>query len=320
MYKNFFFASVLLAIFSFTTQAQNVSSTSSLTSGGQGAGTSDGLSTFYGFKAGEISTGSRNTFIGDQTGRNNTTGNRNTFVGAGTGFFNTSGIHNTIIGAYSAELRNGNFNTYLGAFSGTSSSMIGGDRNTFIGHSAGYNNAGDRNVFLGNRAGYNSSGSDLLYIANSSDTTPLIWGDFASEELKFNGKVGIGIGTANFPTDAAGVNVDDYQLFVNGGILATELRIAIQANWADYVFESDYELPTLEEVECYIEENGHLPNVPSAEEVEKQGINVGEMAKIQQEKIEELTLYIIEQNKQLEEQSKEIEELKAAVKLLLEDK
>ena len=66
----------------------------------------------------------------------------------------------------------------------------------------------------------------------------------------------------------------------------------------------------LTKVEEYIAQNGHLPNVPSAKEITEKGLELGEMAKIQQEKIEELTLYLIQQNK-------EIEELKSQIKLLL---
>ncbi|GGD07570.1 hypothetical protein GCM10011368_06870 [Hyunsoonleella pacifica] len=71
-------------------------------------------------------------------------------------------------------------------------------------------------------------------------------------------------------------------------------------NWPDYVFTNDYKLPTLLEVEAYIKENGHLPNIDSAKEVEKNGVLLGEMNAKLLEKIEELTLYIIEQQKQIE--------------------
>ena len=113
----------------------------------------------------------------------------------------------------------------------------------------------------------------------------------------------IGIGTSNF-TDGA----DTYRLSVKGKVRAEEVKV--YNTWADYVFSPAYELPSLKQVESYIAQNGHLPNVPSAKEITEKGLRLGEMAKIQQEKIEELTLYLIQQNK-------EIEELKAQVKLLL---
>ena len=81
-------------------------------------------------------------------------------------------------------------------------------------------------------------------------------------------------------------------------MLADEVRV--RTTWADYVFEDQYSLMTLPEVESFIDANGHLPNVPSAETVEASGIELGEMTKIQQEKIEELTLYIIDLQKQLD--------------------
>jgi hypothetical protein len=117
-----------------------------------------------------------------------------------------------------------------------------------------------------------------------------------------------------FPTTAGSINVSGYKLFVKGGILTEEIRVALASTWADYVFKKDYKLPSLQAVEKHIQEKGHLINVPSADEVATSGINLGEMSKIQQEKIEELTLYIIAQNKINEKQAKEIAELKAMVK------
>src|SRR5690606_6654045 len=141
-----------------------------------------------------------------------------------------------------------------------------------------------------------------LIIDNSATTIPLIWGDFAENQLKFNGKVGIGFGFGNFPTEAGFINptqiveVDHYSLFVYGGILTEEVRVILEEDWADYVFDEDYNLPTLQALEQFIKENKHLPNIPSAKEIKEKGIELGQMAKLQQEKIEELTLYIIEQD------------------------
>lgn len=104
-----------------------------------------------------------------------------------------------------------------------------------------------------------------------------------------NGNVRIGAGTAN-PTKA---------LEVNGAIRSKEVLVEV-ANWSDFVFDKDYDLRTLKEVESYIKENGHLPDVPSAEEVKTNGVEVGEMNAILLQKIEELTLYIIELEKKIE--------------------
>ena len=127
--------------------------------------------------------------------------------------------------------------------------------------------------------------------------------------------------TVNNPTGSLSIGTSlspiGYKLAVGGKIIAEELKIQLQAQWPDYVFAKDYQLPTLAEVEKQIQEKGHLANVPSACEVETNGFEVGDMARIQQQKIKELTLYAIEQNKTNEKQSKEIAELKALVKKLI---
>jgi len=112
----------------------------------------------------------------------------------------------------------------------------------------------------------------------------------------------VGIGTLN----------PQAKLAVNGGILAKSVRINTNASyWPDYVFSSDYKLMNLEELENYIIENKHLPGIISAAEVEAQGdVNLGEMNAKLLEKIEELTLYIIDMQKQIEKQRIEIDKLK----------
>lgn len=120
---------------------------------------------------------------------------------------------------------------------------------------------------------------------------------------------------------------DDYRgtwiKFLNNGIAKFDGKIhakevEVKANvWADYVFKKEYQLKSLDDVEKHIAEKGHLPNIPSADEVLKNGINVAEMDAKLLEKIEELTLYSIEQNKQLKSQSEEIKELKKQVQQLL---
>lgn len=132
--------------------------------------------------------------------------------------------------------------------------------------------------------------------------------------IKENGNIGIGIQSPI------------YKLDVNGVIHSKEVKVDM-IGWADYVFQRNYPLRTLEEVEQHIEENGHLPNIPSTEEVLKNGINLAEMNTKLLEKIEELTLYSIEQNKQikklqnenklLKSQSKVIQELQQQVQHLL---
>jgi hypothetical protein len=96
----------------------------------------------------------------------------------------------------------------------------------------------------------------------------------------------------------------------NDGLLRTrEIRIDA-ATWADFVFDKNYELPKLKDVAKYIEKNHHLPGIPSASELQETGINVGEMQTLQMQKIEELTLYMIEMDKKMEAMQAEITNLK----------
>ena len=98
-----------------------------------------------------------------------------------------------------------------------------------------------------------------------------------------------GIGTINVP--------NDFMLAVNGKIRAKEIKV--ETGWSDFVFEDDYDLPTLDEVEKYIKTHRHLPEIPSAKEVEENGVELGKMDSKLLQKIEELTLYIIDQEKRI---------------------
>ncbi len=129
----------------------------------------------------------------------------------------------------------------------------------------------------------------------------------------------IGIGTEN-PV---------YKVDVNGTIRAKEVKV--ETGWADYVFDKEYNLQDLSEVELFINEHKHLPDIPDAKEVEKNGVNLGEMnalllkkieeltlyAITQNKKVEELSLYSIEQNKSIKEQAKKIEALEKTVNNLI---
>ncbi|SNR16049.1 hypothetical protein [Tenacibaculum jejuense] len=114
-----------------------------------------------------------------------------------------------------------------------------------------------------------------------------------------SGNVGIGTG-----------NTKGFKLGVNGKIAATEVKVATYANWADFVFEKDYNLPTLAEVEHHIQEKGHLADIPSAEEVKKEGFFLGEMDAKLLQKIEELTLYTIQQEKEIKRLKKQESRIK----------
>ncbi len=118
----------------------------------------------------------------------------------------------------------------------------------------------------------------------------------------------------NYPVGAVGIgtpltnNPNGYTLAVNGKIGAKDVQVETSSTtWPDYVFAQDYRLPSLAEVEKFIQENKHLENVPSASEIEKNGHSLGEMDKILLKKVEELTMYIIQQQKEIEELKKKIE-------------
>lgn len=85
----------------------------------------------------------------------------------------------------------------------------------------------------------------------------------------------------------------------------------LDASWPDYVFDSSYQLQPLSEVEQYIKENGHLPNVPAAEIVKEDGISLGEMNRVLLEKVEELTLHLIEQQKLIDLQNERLKALES---------
>jgi len=109
-----------------------------------------------------------------------------------------------------------------------------------------------------------------------------------TEKLRILGNGNVGIGILN-PKN---------KLDVKGTMHAQEVKVDM-SDWSDFVFRRDYKLPTLEEVEKHIAEKGHLENIPSEEEVLKNGINLGEMNSKLLQKIEELTLYLIDKDKQI---------------------
>lgn len=125
-----------------------------------------------------------------------------------------------------------------------------------------------------------------------------------------NGQVIIGTQTGTSIAAAT-----EYKLAVGGAIIAEKVKVKLQSSgWPDYVFQKGYVLPSLKEVEAFIKQYKHLPDVPSAKEVEEKGLDVGDNQAVLLKKIEELTLYMIEINKKVEKLEEENERLKAKSK------
>ncbi len=142
---------------------------------------------FFGYYAGYRTTyGYNNTFIGNLAGYSNISGDTNTFIGKGAGYFNSDGWGNT----------------FLGVSAGYGNTT--GDYNTFIGVGAGSaNTTGNANTYLGYQAGASETGSNKLYIDNSNTSAPLIYGEFDTNVLVVNGKLGISRNSPAYPIHMA---------------------------------------------------------------------------------------------------------------------
>jgi hypothetical protein len=318
--KKITFSVIILAFLPFFTWAQETSATHY----GNNSGVDGVEGSYFGNYAGYSAvaySGNYNTLIGSQTGRNITTGTYNSLLGASCGLSLTTGNYNVMLGnnAGRSAVTSSN-NTFLGYQAGYKSTIsnniyIGynsgynntiGSANTLIGVSAGYNNAGGSgNVFIGYQAGYNETSANKLYIDNSNTSSPLIYGDFSTNALTINGSFKVGTSNlyVNNTNNTVGIGTTDtkgYKLGVNGNIIATEVVVKEYVNWPDYVFENNYKLTELTEVEAYVKEKKHLPGVPSANEVKDNGVALGEMNKILLQKIEEMMLYMIQQQKEID--------------------
>ncbi|MBS7256725.1 hypothetical protein [Flavobacterium branchiicola] len=158
----------------------------------------------------------------------------------------------------------------------------------------------------------NSTGNDLTttqFLPMTSDWDLYVGNVFTpngtSLAIKAIQNGNVGIGTAN-PTS---------KLTVAGNIASREVKVSVDAG-ADFVFDKDYNLPSLESVDKFIKENKHLPEIASANEMKKDGMNLSEMNIKLLQKIEELTLYMIEQKKNSNTQENKIEKLYSQIELL----
>jgi hypothetical protein len=157
-------------------------------------------------------------------------------------------------------------------------------------------------------------GDDGLYTGSRTDPTKQLRFQFIGTDtyvsyggtLYFRGTSGSEYSYPVASIDKNGnVEIGLYQstlkkrLRVNGTIIANKVQVKSNV-WADYVFKDNYDLPSLNEVKLHIEENKHLPGIPSETEVKENGVNVGEMQVKLLQKIEELTLYVIQQNEKIQ--------------------
>lgn len=314
---------------------------------GQQTGTSNttgNYNLFIGNSSGSSNiSGAGNTAIGDGSLLHNTIGQRNAAIGQYAGVEST-GDENVFVG-FGADVSSSGLNltnaTAIGSrarVSQSNSIVLGASANVGIGTSAPQNKL-EINTGVTNSSGLrftsltsesssvvslavtlanpivkvltvNSSGDVVL--AGLSVNLSALGGRLGADTWQTQGKylqntsqegVIIGSGVTKTPSD--------YNLFVSKGILTERVKVAIKNTneWADYVFSDSYKLRSLSEVETYIRQNKHLPGVPSAEEVSQQGIDVGKMDAKLLEKIEELTLYMLELKKENQEMKKAMNEL-----------
>jgi len=195
------------------------------------------------------------------------------------------GIYKIVMGNISSSASYGGMLTYIGFNAGRNNGTW-----TFNGNTG--ENGGSAIVGLTN-GGMNfltkptSSGNDET--KTDADLTGLV-----RMTIGKTGKVGIGTIPPNHGSA--------YLLYVSGGIATRDVKVTANPNWPDYVFEKDYSLMSIYELEQYIKHNKHLPEIPSAKEIEKnEGYEIGDMVAKLVKKNEELTLYIIEQQKQIDE-------------------
>ena len=180
----------------------------------------------------------------------------------------------------------------MGTISPTSKLTLTGDFKSVA------NKSGWAGWFENTGVGATNSGLVVTAGEDSSDHILLLRKQNGTETLTVRGDGNVGIGTTT----------PDSKLAVNGKIHTKEVKVDL-IGWYDFVFEKDYNLPTIEEVEKHIKEKGHLKNIPSAKEVLENGIHLGEMNGKLLQKIEELTLYTIQQEKKIKEQEKELKKL-----------
>lgn len=268
-------------------------------------------------------TGNENTGFGTTALRENTTGSRNVGLGRMSLYLNTTGSNKIGIGYQAGYNNNGDGSVFIGyqagyyetgndklyiANSSTTTPLIGGDFSTGkVG--IGTASPDEKLDVTGNikATGFIlPTGAQLNYVLTSDANgvaswqpsaggSGSLWTTNGSNISNTNTTGWVCIGNTSIATsDPAG----NFKLYVDGGIRARKVKVD-QSTWPDYVFEKDYQLPRLSDVDLFIQNNKHLPGIKSAAEINKEGLDLGENQAALLQKIEELTLYIIEQDKKI---------------------
>ena len=282
---------------------------------------------FIGDKAGNSNvTGGENTFIGANAGYNNTSGSSNINIGTNSGFNNTAGIHNYAIGA-NALNKNSTGNTNLGFGYYAGGANVDGSYNTSIGNFTGMAmTTGSKNLILGYRAGRTdlTSGNNNILLGNdvsmpAGDNQLNIGGIIFGTGV--NNVLGTNVSTGNI---GIGVNAPTERLDVGGNIKASGNIQTGTTTYPDYVFENylegssnidkTYTFKSLTEVESFIKANKHLPGVTGINELKKTKngyeINLTKLSTQTLEKVEELYLHTIAQQKKIDKLKAENDALK----------
>ncbi|MCP9766855.1 hypothetical protein EGI22_02975 [Lacihabitans sp. LS3-19] len=299
-----------------------------------GLTTNGGNNSFLGISSGVYNTtGSFNQYFGSGAGANNRTGDHNVMIGSNAGYDGVgttakNSSYGVFIGNYTGAQTIANFNIAIGHAAssynttGGATVAIGGYAN---GHSAATNNT--NSVFIGSQSGTwtgtnhaapSSVVNNLInataigYQAQVTVSNALTLGGVGANAVK----VGIGMHDPQYPLDVKGVvnmrvaynspsmkiNDRDFMGIGEEGefwVSNFKMKYSDEAQWSDKVFDKNYKLLTIQELDAFVSKNKHLPNIPSAAEVVKNGVDNTEMTSKLLEKIEELSLYIIDLEKRL---------------------
>ncbi|MBD2702278.1 hypothetical protein IC229_16615 [Spirosoma sp. BT702] len=292
-----------------------------------GASSNGSYNLFIGNSSGQQTTsGGGNTFIGNGSGYGNTTGQNNTYIGNGAGFTgNGAGQSNTFIGQ-NAGVSSGavvNNSTAIGA-----GAQVSADNSIVLGAPNPAWKVGIGNTAPNNKLEitHGTNGQSGLRFTNMNNSTPAAMtnqykflsvneqGDVVMASMNSSAREGVSeslwqrkgsfLQSTRNEAVIIGSNVartpSGYKLFVEEGILTEKVKVAVNntSDWSDYVFDDTYQLKGLAEVERYIKLNKHLPGIPSAKEMVEKGNDLHQTDTKLLEKIEELTLYSIQLEKQ----------------------